>query len=342
MRANLSVQILFVLLLLCNVALLSTGVSLRKVQRHETGDNNTQVVDRASVNLQHGRAVLQKAQNAAFKGGFYAATAGIIQVLSLMWLRTTVNYQYRYGVPLITALRQLYKQGGIARFYAGLPYAIVLGPVAKFGATAANEWAKVMFASFASLPVSAEMCTTLLGTLLTVIWRVFLMPLETCKTVLQVDGSRGFEKLIARIYKGNVGALYQGSTATILMTAASHYPWFYTYNLLDRIVAKSEKVIDVMIRSAFIGFVASAASDTVSNCLRILKTVKQSASADGVRSLTYLQIVKNVYQEGGITALFGRGLTTRIITNGIQSILFTVLWKVLPMIWAKSPDTVNL
>lgn len=289
-----------------------------------------------------GNAVLQKAKNAAFKGGYFAAVAGFIQVLSLMWLRTTVNYQYRYGVTLLTAIRQLYKQGGITRFYAGLPYAIVLGPVTKFGATAANEWSRVVFASFKHLPVSPDLCSTLLGTILTVVWRVFLMPLETCKTVLQVDGARGFEKLLARIYKGNVGALYQGSTAAILMTAASHYPWFYTYNLLDRMVAKSEKVIDVVLRSAFIGFAASAASDTVSNFLRILKTVKQSASADGVRSLTYLQIVRNVYEEGGIAALFGRGLTTRILTNGLQSILFTVLWKVLPMIWSKSPDTVNM
>lgn len=341
MRVNVRVSLLLILLQFCYIILLSNGSLLRKNEHVATDPQiRVPVAKIGQVKLQSG-AVLRKAQAAAFKGGYFAATAGLIQVLSLMWLRTTVNYQYRYGGTLLTAVRQLYKEGGIPRFYAGLPYAIVLGPVTKFGATAANEWSKIVMASFEYLPFSAELCATILGTLLTVVWRVFLMPLETCKTVLQVDGSRGFDKLLSRIYKGNVGAMYQGSTAAVLMTAASHYPWFYTYNLLDGLIAKSEKVIEVVIRSAFIGFAASAASDTVSNFLRILKTVKQSASSDGVRSLTYLQIVKNVHEEGGVAALFGRGLATRIITNGIQSILFTVLWKVLPMIWSKSPDTVN-
>ena len=38
-----------------------------------------------------------------------------------------------------------------------------------------------------------------------------------------------------------------------------------------------------------------------------------------------------IYKEGGIKALFGRGLGTRIIANGIQSILFTVCWKVMSL-----------
>jgi hypothetical protein len=99
------------------------------------------------------------------------------------------------------------------------------------------------------------------------------------------------------------------------------------------IVAQSDKVVEVVLRSAFIGFVSSAVSDTVSNSLRVLKTVKQSATMDGTNSLTYLQIVRIVHSEGGLLALFGRGLDTRIVTNGIQSILFTVLLKILPMFW---------
>jgi hypothetical protein len=113
-----------------------------------------------------------------------------------MWLRTTVNYQYRYGVPLLEAIPKLYAEGGIPRFYKGIGYAIVLGPLSKFGATAANEGSKVVVESFDFHPASTQMYASLLGTALTVLWRVFLMPLETCKTVLQVDGSKGFGKLM--------------------------------------------------------------------------------------------------------------------------------------------------
>lgn len=40
-----------------------------------------------------------------------------VQVGSLMWLRTTMNYQYRHGTDTRTAIRHLYRQGGIPRFY---------------------------------------------------------------------------------------------------------------------------------------------------------------------------------------------------------------------------------
>jgi hypothetical protein len=32
-----------------------------------------------------------------------------IQVCSLMWLRTTINYQYRYGQETKKAMKDLYK-----------------------------------------------------------------------------------------------------------------------------------------------------------------------------------------------------------------------------------------
>ena len=37
------------------------------------------------------------------------------QVLTLMWLRTTMNYQYRYGHSTREAIAILYKEGGIPR-----------------------------------------------------------------------------------------------------------------------------------------------------------------------------------------------------------------------------------
>ena len=46
-----------------------------------------------------------------------------------------------------TALRTLYAQGGIARFYQGLLYALMQTPLSRFGDTAANVGVLSIFAS---------------------------------------------------------------------------------------------------------------------------------------------------------------------------------------------------
>ena len=61
------------------------------------------------------------------------------KVLTLMWLRTIMNYQYRYGTGTISAIRTLYAQGGIKRFYKGVQFAVIQGPLSRFGSTAAND-----------------------------------------------------------------------------------------------------------------------------------------------------------------------------------------------------------
>ena len=55
-----------------------------------------------------------------------------------MWLRTAVNYQYRFGTSTKEALRILYNDGGIPRLYQGLPLALLQGPLSRFGDTASN------------------------------------------------------------------------------------------------------------------------------------------------------------------------------------------------------------
>ena len=43
--------------------------------------------------------------------------------------------------------------------------------------------------------------------------------------------------------------------------------------------------------------------------------------------INYTDTVKLIIKEDGISGLFGRGLKTRILTNGIQGIVFTISWK---------------
>ena len=41
-----------------------------------------------------------------------------------MWMRTTMNYQYRYGTTTTQAMRKLYAEGGVLRFYRGITPAL--------------------------------------------------------------------------------------------------------------------------------------------------------------------------------------------------------------------------
>jgi len=59
---------------------------------------------------------LLKARKDILRGGLSGFAAGLVQVLTLMWLRTTVNYQYRFGKPLLISIRELYAQGGFLRY----------------------------------------------------------------------------------------------------------------------------------------------------------------------------------------------------------------------------------
>jgi hypothetical protein len=70
-----------------------------------------------------------------------------IQVLSLMWLRTTMNYQFKNGGGFFETLKILYSQGGVLRFYRGVAPALIIGPISRFGDTSANLFALTIFSN---------------------------------------------------------------------------------------------------------------------------------------------------------------------------------------------------
>jgi hypothetical protein len=85
----------------------------------------------------------------------------------------------------------------------------------------------------------------------------------------------------------------------------------------------AEPGMKTLARNAVSGFCASVVSDTTSNSIRVMKTTKQTSEV----ALTYLQTFKIVVEKDGLIGLFGRGLKTRILTNGLQGMMFSVLWK---------------
>lgn len=147
--------------------------------------------------------------------------------------------------------------------------------------------------------------------------------------VLQVEGSSGFHRLQEDIFAGRLYVLYRGSIATFLANAMGHYPWFLVHNFLDGLIDVPESRLRALLRNSVIGFLSSAAADIVSNSMRVVKTYKQTSASSVDTKMSYANILKMVISDGGILSLFFRGLDSRILCNGLQSIVFTVVWKYL-------------
>lgn len=153
------------------------------------------------------------------------------------------------------------------------------------------------------------------------------------KTVLQVDSTEGFRSLIRRVRAGKISVLYQGAVANAISSILGHYPWFFTYNWL----AASDWVLGIfpskLLRHAFIGLNASIASDIVVNSIRVIKTTKQSLGSK--HTVSYSEVIRIVLAADGWRGLFGRGLSTRILGNALQSMIFTVIWQGLAERWRR-------
>jgi hypothetical protein len=134
----------------------------------------------------HASELLGRSWSAAVAGGTSGASAMAVQVLSLMWLRTTVNYQYRYGKGTSEALKTLWKEGGVRRFYRGLGPALLQGPLSRFGDTFANTGVLFFMKNHEEgkkLPVFVQ---TAAASVSAGLFRILLMPIDALKTTMQV------------------------------------------------------------------------------------------------------------------------------------------------------------
>jgi hypothetical protein len=64
-------------------------------------------------------------------------------------------------------------------------------------------------------------------------WRVFISPIDTVKTIMQVEGKPGLKILMAKQRAQGPSVMYHGALAASAATFVGHYPWFATYNTLD-------------------------------------------------------------------------------------------------------------
>lgn len=123
------------------------------------------------------------------------------------------------------ALKTLYKEGGVVRFYRGVGPALIQGPMSRFGDTAANAGVLTLLNESEStrnlpIPVKTACASAAAGA-----FRIFLMPVDALKTTMQVEGKNGFSILAAKVRTGGVPVLYHGALAAAAATWAGHFPW---------------------------------------------------------------------------------------------------------------------
>lgn len=245
----------------------------------------------------------------------------VLQVVLLMWLRTVINFQYRNGGTISHAFATLYAQGGILRFYQGAQYALLQGPLSRFGDTAANEGIKELL-SGTSLSVGV---ITACASFTAAVWRMVLTPVDTLKTTLQVSGPTGMQHLWEKVAKHGFWVLYDGAIGNWGANMVGHYPWFVVNNKLEKMLPQSDNPRGKLVRRAFIGFCSSLVSDCISNGVRVVKTYKQTSEVP----MTYMEAVHQLVEASGVFGLLFRGLGMKLFSNAISSIIFSIMWKML-------------
>ena len=256
----------------------------------------------------------------ALKSGLNGFKAMTIQVFSLMWLRTIMNYQYKNGGTFKEVFLKLYKEGGIRRFYSCIIPALIQGPLSRFGDTFSNA---LILNFLKQYPIPIFIKTGLASGTAGII-RIILFPVDTIKTMKQVEGNEAIKKLQKRIKERGFLSLYDGALANGVVNIFGHYPWFLVHNYLDKYLPMHDSSIILrLMRNAFIGFASSCVSDIISNSIRVLKTSVQTE--EGKKG--YKEILEEIRKKEGLKAIFVRGLNTRLITNGIQGLMFNIMWK---------------
>jgi hypothetical protein len=139
--------------------------------------------------------------------------------------RLIPNPPHADGTTTTVALKTLYREGGVRRFYRGVGPALIQGPLSRFGDTAANAGVLTLLnesASTRDLPIAVK---TACASAAAGGFRIFLMPVDALKTNMQVEGTQGIPKLMAKVRAGGPSVLYHGAIAAAVATWAGHFPW---------------------------------------------------------------------------------------------------------------------
>jgi len=225
-------------------------------------------------------------------------------------------------------------------------------PLSRFGDIFSNEVSR----EFLSHRLPTGLVTAVASTM-AALWRMCISPIDTVKTTMQVHGTQALPNLRKKIEVMGLSALYEGSFGAAAATWVGHYPWFVTYNFLESYCARNQ-ILDAHlplpntestasnkpkgnirrhIRRAIVGLCSSLVSDVCSNAIRVLKTCKQTSEIP----ISYHEAAAQIIAESGLHGLFLRGLSTKLVANALNAMLFTVVWKAISERMAARKENVS-
>jgi len=267
----------------------------------------------------------------ALGGGLSGAAAMIVQALALMPLRTTLNYQHLHHTTTTKAIKTLHNNRSYARYYRGLPLALIYRTLARFGDTAANVGVLALLGSNFSTKQTPSPIKTVLASLCATAFRFILAPIDTVTTTLQTEGLKpGLKSLRRKIKDRGITCLWSGALTGATVSFVEHYFWFATYNYLKEVLPKQYSWELVLSRQAFIGLCAGLISYAMLfpvvalRMMYLLFHERDSRSVKGVREIVVAD---------GPLVLFGRGWQVKIVERGFQGVAFAVLWKLFMDLW---------
>lgn len=267
---------------------------------------------------------IKKSLNSCLKSGLSGAIAMALQIVSLMWLHTTIAFQYKSGNKhIIPTVKHLVYKGGVRRFYQGLLPALIQGPLGRFGDTASSELVLGAFRSSTKkdIPIFLQTCV---ASPFAALWKIFLMPINTLQTMKQVEGNTGFNTLRLKVNTYGLPVLYHGSSVEFVTTFSGHLFWFGTYNTLDQNISKPTDSKLRILRHGGMGIISSMVTDCSINWIRVLKTFRQSHKEPISYSDSLEFIVK---MDGSYLRFATRGLSTRLTFSCLQGCMFSIFWN---------------
>jgi hypothetical protein len=267
-------------------------------------------------------ASLSEGMAEAAAEGVAGAKAMMVDVALLMSLRTVMNHQYRHGGSLTKTITKLYREGGLPRFYSGFTAAMFEAPLSRGVGAAANYATLHLLAQSGAgdLPVVVK---TAASSVFVASFRMVYYPLDTIKTMLQVEGKQAMPQLRAKIQHSGYSVLYHGASFNILATAVRHTLWFSAYNHLDQAFPAPTSGASAMVHNAAVGAACAITTDILANPLSLVKAYRQTSTT----TISYGGIVRSVVASHGWSGLFTRGLATRIWVDVLNSAVFTVVWR---------------
>ena len=114
---------------------------------------------------------------------------------------------------MITASKELYTEGW-TRYYSGLGPALIQGPISRFGDTAANAGILALLSSNPFLARLPKPIQTAFASVAGALFRMILVPIDTLKSTMQVQGKHGLVILKERVKAYGLGTLWYGAWAT--------------------------------------------------------------------------------------------------------------------------------